>query len=33
LPMLREYLEGNAWFDTGGGWDAAATVGVGIKRA
>jgi 2-hydroxychromene-2-carboxylate isomerase len=33
LPMLREYLEGNAWFDKGGDWDAAATVGVGIKRA
>jgi 2-hydroxychromene-2-carboxylate isomerase len=32
LPMLREYLEGNAWFEAGGGWDAAAKVGAGLKR-
>jgi 2-hydroxychromene-2-carboxylate isomerase len=32
LPMLREYLEGGAWFDAGEGWDGAAKVGAGIKR-
>ena len=32
LPMLREYLAGDAWFDAGEGWDLAATVGAGIKR-
>jgi 2-hydroxychromene-2-carboxylate isomerase len=32
LPMLREYLEGDRWFDAGGGWDAAAQVGAGVKR-
>jgi len=31
LPMLRAYLEGDAWFD-GPGWDAAATVAVGVSR-
>ncbi|NMM80291.1 disulfide bond formation protein DsbA [Acidovorax sp. SRB_14] len=28
LPMLRAYLEGDAWFDTG--WDAAASVAQGL---
>ena len=32
LPMLRDYLHGDAWFD-GGAWDAAARVPVGISRA
>ena len=31
LPMLRDYLQGGAWFD-GPGWDAAAQVPVGIRR-
>ncbi len=31
LPMLRAWLEGDAWFD-GGDWDAAAGVGAGIRR-
>lgn len=30
LPMLRAYLLGDAWFDTG--WDAAASVAQGIRR-
>lgn len=30
LPMLRAYLEGEAWF--GQGWDAAAGVGEGAAR-
>ena len=32
LPMLREYLEGNAWFDSNAGWDSVAKIGVGFKR-
>ena len=28
LPMLRAYLAGDAWFDTG--WDTAASVGQGL---
>jgi len=28
LPMLRAYMEGDAWFDTG--WDAAASVAQGL---
>ena len=31
LPMLREYLDGDAWFESGA-WDAAAQVPVGIRR-
>jgi 2-hydroxychromene-2-carboxylate isomerase len=31
LPMLRAYLEGDAWF--GDAWEAAARRPVGIKRA
>ncbi len=30
LPMLRAYLQGDAWFD--GQWGLAAKVGSGIKR-
>ncbi len=38
IPMLREYLDDknsdkSGWFDQGAGWDAAAQVGVGIKRS
>lgn len=29
LPMLRAYLEGDSWFDSG--WDAAASVEQGLK--
>lgn len=32
LPMLRAYLEGDAWFD-GPQWNAASSVPVGISRA
>lgn len=32
LPMLRAYLEGDAWF-SGPDWDKAATVPVGISRS
>jgi len=32
LPMLREYLNGSAWFEKGEGWDSIAKIGVGIKR-
>ncbi|MDI9334065.1 MAG: 2-hydroxychromene-2-carboxylate isomerase [Cytophagales bacterium] len=32
LPMLRDCLAGDAWFDAADGWRAAAKVGVGIKR-
>ncbi len=32
LPMLREYMVGNAWFDAADGWSSVARVGVGIKR-
>lgn len=31
LPMLRAYLEGDAWF-TGENWDAASRVGAGVAR-
>lgn len=32
LPMLRAYLEGDAWFAAGGAWDAAQAVATGITR-
>ena len=32
LPMLRAWLDGDAWFDSGD-WDAAARTSVGIQRA
>ena len=32
LPMLREYLDGSAWFEQSAGWDSVAKIGVGIKR-
>ncbi len=32
LPMLRDYLEGGAWFQ-GPDWDAAPQLPVGIRRA
>ncbi len=32
LPMLREYLLGNAWFE-GEGWNGVDKISVGIKRA
>ena len=32
LPMLREYLNGSAWFEQGAGWDSIAKISVGIKR-
>jgi 2-hydroxychromene-2-carboxylate isomerase len=34
LPMLRECLEGSAWFDpqTANGWDSVGKIAVGIKR-
>ena len=31
LPILREYLEGNAWFDSGA-WEQAAAVPAGVTR-
>ncbi|MEO5661203.1 MAG: 2-hydroxychromene-2-carboxylate isomerase [Polaromonas sp.] len=31
LPMLRGYLQGDAWFD-GSDWQAGARVGAGIRR-
>jgi 2-hydroxychromene-2-carboxylate isomerase len=31
LPMLRAYLEGNAWFASGA-WEAAAVVPTGKTR-
>ncbi|MEO7400686.1 MAG: DsbA family protein, partial [Polaromonas sp.] len=31
LPMLRDYLLGDAWFD-GPEWDAGANVRTGLKR-
>ena len=31
LPMLRAYLQGDAWFD-GAGWDAARGTKIGIRR-
>jgi 2-hydroxychromene-2-carboxylate isomerase len=30
LPMLRAYLDGDAWFD--GHWVSAASVAQGVKR-
>lgn len=32
LPMLRAYLEGDAWFSSGA-WEAAAQLPVGVRRA
>lgn len=32
LPMLKAYLEGDTWFQTGD-WEAAAACPVGIRRA
>ena len=32
LPMLRDCLNGGAWFDSGA-WEAAATLPVGVQRA
>jgi len=32
LPMLRECLERDPWFDQGGAWEGAAQVGVGTSR-
>lgn len=32
LPMLREYLQGDDWFASGGYWEAATQVGTGISR-
>ena len=34
LPMLREYLEGSAWFEAGqaGDWDSVTSIGAGIVR-
>ena len=32
LPMLRAYLDGDAWFASGA-WEAAAQVGPGLVRA
>jgi len=31
IPMLRAYLQGDAWFD-GARWDAAASLPVGVAR-
>jgi len=31
LPMLREYLAGNAWFE-GDGWNGVSRIAVGISR-
>lgn len=31
LPMLRAYLDGDAWFDSGA-WEAAARLPVGVRR-
>ena len=33
LPMLRDYLRGDAWFENGGAWDTATQVSAGISRA
>ena len=33
LPMLRDYLRGDAWFENGGAWDIATQVSAGISRA
>lgn len=32
LPMLRDYLDGGAWFESGA-WEAAAALPVGVQRA
>lgn len=32
LPMLREYLDGDKWFETSEGWDLATQIGSGIRR-
>jgi len=32
LPMLRSYLQGDAWFAGGGAWDTAAQVPTGVRR-
>ena len=32
LPMVRDYLRGDAWFD-GPDWEAAAALPVGVRRA
>lgn len=32
LPMLRAYMEGDAWFGQGGGWERAGQVGAGAAR-
>lgn len=31
LPMLRDYLDGGAWFESGA-WEAAAALPVGVQR-
>ena len=31
LPMLRDYLRGDAWFQ-GADWEAAGSVGAGVRR-
>lgn len=31
LPMLRDYLHGDAWFQ-GADWEAAGSVGAGVRR-
>jgi 2-hydroxychromene-2-carboxylate isomerase len=31
LPMLKAWLDGDAWF-SGGAWDAAARTTVGVRR-
>lgn len=33
LPMLRAYLDGDAWFADGGAWHKAQQVGAGVVRA
>lgn len=32
LPMVRAALQGDAWFDAGGGWDEAARARPGVRR-
>jgi 2-hydroxychromene-2-carboxylate isomerase len=32
LGMLAAYLQGDAWFAAGGGWETAPAVGVGVTR-
>jgi 2-hydroxychromene-2-carboxylate isomerase len=31
LPMLRAYLDGDTWFESGA-WEAASRVGAGVVR-